>query len=152
MGAVRGVAGYSEFSARLIPGNAGHGTLPRCATFTGTYSRLLGDLVSACYPSNRVWIAAHEQGIRLAEERKRGALFYTLDDMKLELTLRIVLERPPKGVDFGLQKGRGSAYETVQKQRSKESDLVFTFIVEAKAESKAALPSLHGPFVQGPPG
>ena len=94
---------------------------------------------------------AHEQGIRLAEERKRGALFYTLDDMKRELTLRIVLERPPKGVDFGLQKGRGSTYETVQKQRSKESDLVFTFIVEAKAESKAALPSLHGPFVQGPP-
>src|SRR5258708_7459086 len=63
--------------------------------------------------------------------RKRGALFYTLDDMKRELTLRIVLERPPKGVDFGLQKGRGSAYETVQKQRSKGSDLVFAFIVEA---------------------
>jgi len=92
-----------------------------------------------------------ERRLLLAEERQRGAPFYTLDDMKLELKLRIVLERPPKGVDFGLQKGRGSAYETVQKQRSKESDLVFTFIVDAEAESNAVVPTLRGPFVQGPP-
>jgi hypothetical protein len=37
--------------------------------------------------------------------------------MALELTLRIVIEQPPAGVDFALQKGSGSAYETVQKQR-----------------------------------
>lgn len=37
--------------------------------------------------------------------------------MERELTLRIVLEKPLAGVDFGLQKGRGSEYETIQKQR-----------------------------------
>jgi hypothetical protein len=58
------------------------------------------------------------------------------------MMLRIVLERPPEGVDFGLQKGRGSAYETVQKQRSEGKDLVFEFAVG---------PAFVGPFVQGPP-
>jgi Family of unknown function (DUF5990) len=70
--------------------------------------------------------------------------------MERELTLRIVLEKPPRGVDFGLQKGRGSAYETIQKQRSTGNDLVFTFTVGVKAGSKAAEPALLGPFVQGP--
>jgi len=32
--------------------------------------------------------------------------------MKQELTLKIVLENPPSGVDFGLQKGSGNKYET----------------------------------------
>ena len=63
-----------------------------------------------------------------------------------ELTLRIVLERPPKGVDFGLQKGRGSVFETVQTQRSSGKDLAFQFSVGVKG------PSLVGPFVQGPAG
>jgi uncharacterized protein DUF5990 len=71
--------------------------------------------------------------------------------MERELTLRIVLERPPKGVDFGLQKGRGSAYQTVQKQRSKGNDLIFTFTVGIRAEGTVASPALLGPFVQGPP-
>ena len=70
--------------------------------------------------------------------------------MEPELTLRIVLEKPPKGVDFGVQKGRGSEYETVQKQRSKGNDLVFAFTVGVKAGSKTAAPILFGPFVQGP--
>jgi hypothetical protein len=56
-----------------------------------------------------------------------------LGDMDRELTPRIVLERPPGGVDFGLQKGRGSAYETVQTQRSEGSDLSFEFSVHVKA-------------------
>jgi hypothetical protein len=34
--------------------------------------------------------------------------------MARELTLRIIIEQPPPGVDFGLQKGSGSVYETVQ--------------------------------------
>ena len=71
--------------------------------------------------------------------------------MEHELTFRIVLEKPPAGVDFGLQKGRGSAYETVQKQRSGTSDLRFEFSVRAKAGAKGAAPNLLGPFVQGPP-
>jgi hypothetical protein len=71
--------------------------------------------------------------------------------MEQELTFRIVLEKPPAGVDFGLQKGRGSAYETIQKQRSGTGDLHFEFSVRAKAGAKGAAPSLLGSFVQGPP-
>ncbi|HET6891187.1 MAG TPA: DUF5990 family protein [Pyrinomonadaceae bacterium] len=67
-----------------------------------------------------------------------------------QLTLRIVLERPTAGVDIGLQKGRGSDYETVQTQRSKKEDLSFEFNVEVK-EGKDGLPNFLGPFAQGPP-
>jgi hypothetical protein len=72
----------------------------------------------------------------------------TMDD---ELTLRIILEKPPAGVDFGLQKGRGNDYETIQKQRSKGKDLIFEFPVKVKAGGKEA-PGFLGPHVQGPPG
>ena len=58
------------------------------------------------------------------------------------LNLRIVVERPPAGVDYALQKGRGNSYETVQKQRSADGDLVFELSVQWK-EGPA------GPFVQG---
>ena len=71
--------------------------------------------------------------------------------MELELTLRIVLEKPPADVDFGLQKGRGSDYETIQKQRSKRQDLYFEFTVGVKAGRQDAEPILVGPFAQGPP-
>jgi len=71
--------------------------------------------------------------------------------MERELQLRIILEKPPKGVDFGLQKGRGNDYETVQTQRSIGKDLTFEFTVGIKADSKVAAPTLRGPFVQGPP-
>ena len=69
-----------------------------------------------------------------------------------ELTLRIVLEQPPKGVKFGLQKGRGSAYAAIQKQLSEGNDLSFEFSVLVKAAGKADVPALAGPFVQGPAG
>ena len=72
--------------------------------------------------------------------------------MEHELTFRIVLEKPPANVDFGLQKGRGSDYETIQKQRSKAKDLYFEFPVRVKANQKDAIPGFLGPFVQGPPG
>ena len=71
--------------------------------------------------------------------------------MESELTLRIVLEKPPADVDFGLQKGRGSDYETIQKQRSKAKALQFEFTVGLKPGQKDALPTFHGPLVQGPP-
>jgi len=68
-----------------------------------------------------------------------------------ELTLRIVLEKPPGGIDFGLQKGKGSVYEIVQKQRSKSgSDLTFEFTVRA-TESAREEPNFLGPYAQGPP-
>ena len=70
--------------------------------------------------------------------------------MEQELTFRIVLESPPPGVDFGLQKGKGNDYEIVQKQRSSKGNLNFEFDVRVK-EGKDGSPTLLGPFVQGPP-
>jgi Family of unknown function (DUF5990) len=69
-----------------------------------------------------------------------------------EVTFRVVLQAPPAGVDFGLQMGRGSAYETVQKQRSRGQDLYFEFSVAVTAATKMAAPDFRGPVVQGPPG
>ena len=70
---------------------------------------------------------------------------------KSELKLRIILEQPPKGCDFGLQKGRGSVYEIVQTKRFTGKDLIFEFTVGVKPDGKAS-PDLAGPFVQGPAG
>ena len=67
-----------------------------------------------------------------------------------EVTCRIVLETPPPGVDFGLQKGRGSIYETVQTQRSSGQDLRFEFSAELRGTGAA--PDFRGPFVHGPAG
>jgi hypothetical protein len=71
--------------------------------------------------------------------------------MPREITLRIVLEQPPKDVDFGLQKGRGSAYETTQKQRSAGKNLTFEFTPAINKGISDAMAALSGPFVQGPP-
>ena len=68
--------------------------------------------------------------------------------MNQELTLKIILENPPPGVDFGLQKGSGSKYETVQKQRSTNKDLEFQFTINVRY--KDASPNFLGAFVQGP--
>jgi hypothetical protein len=69
--------------------------------------------------------------------------------MNAHLRFRIVLEKPPAGVDFGVQKGRGSAYETIQTQRSVGSDLRFEFTIEARGTTKGSQPDFRGPFVQG---
>jgi Family of unknown function (DUF5990) len=69
-----------------------------------------------------------------------------------EARLRIVLELPPKGVAFGLQKGKGSAYETVQTQRSTGPDLVFEFSIGVRPSTHRDVPAFSGPFVQGPAG
>jgi hypothetical protein len=71
--------------------------------------------------------------------------------MQHELILRIVLLKPPAGVDFGLQKGRGSTYETIQNQRSADKDLYFEFKVSLKPKEDP-IPDFLGPFVQGPTG
>jgi hypothetical protein len=54
----------------------------------------------------------------------------------MDLTLRIVLERPTAGVDFGLQSGHGNAYEIVQKQRSSGKDLKFELTIPVKPGRK----------------
>ena len=70
-----------------------------------------------------------------------------------ELRFRIVLEAPPAGVDFGLQIGRGAAYETVQTQRSTGKHLSFEFTLGVRAARRetSAPPDFQGPVVQGPP-
>src|SRR5215510_8998321 len=69
--------------------------------------------------------------------------------MEQELNFRIILEDPPPGVDYGLQKGGGNDYEVIQKQRSKTGDLKFEFSARVK-EGKDGQPVLLGPFTQGP--
>ncbi|MBN9663327.1 MAG: hypothetical protein J0H49_34320 [Acidobacteria bacterium] len=72
--------------------------------------------------------------------------------MQQTLNLRIVLLNPPAGVDFGVQKGRGGAYETIAKQRSIGGDLAFEFTVDLKPGSLPGEPDFAGPIVQGPRG
>lgn len=69
--------------------------------------------------------------------------------MNPEITIRIILESPPAGVDFGIQKGKGNKYETIQKQRSNNKDLCFEFKVSVKV-FQTALHDFAGPYVQGP--
>ncbi|GAB4010441.1 hypothetical protein EXU85_07785 [Spirosoma sp. KCTC 42546] len=72
--------------------------------------------------------------------------------MDQELPLRIILKNPPAGVDFGLQKGSGNHYETVQIQQFDSQDLEFDFTVRVKGnQDKDPQPTILGPFVQGPP-
>ena len=70
--------------------------------------------------------------------------------MESEITLQIILIKPTPGVVFGLQKGSGSNYETIQKQIPKSNDLSFTFMIKVKGDrSKEKLPKFSGNFVQG---
>ena len=69
--------------------------------------------------------------------------------MSQEFSLRILLQSPPTGVDFAIQKGSGNKYETILKQRSSENDLVFEFIVSVKV-GKTSSYDFTGPCVHGP--
>jgi len=69
----------------------------------------------------------------------------------MELPLHIVLQAPPSGVYFGLQKGSGSKYETVQLQKSSSGDLYFDLTVTIRGDrAKDHTPRFGGPFAQGP--
>ena len=74
---------------------------------------------------------------------------YKFNKMDQVLKLRIILEKPPTGVDFALQKGSGNKYEIIQKQRADAQDLQFELSVNVKG-TKDTLPNLLGTFVQGP--
>jgi len=68
--------------------------------------------------------------------------------MDNELRLRIVLEKPPADVDFGLQSGGGNNYSTVQRQRSGTQDLNFEFSVGVKMKDGGEV-DFRGQYVQG---
>ncbi len=70
----------------------------------------------------------------------------------MDLTLRIILERPTADVDFGLQSGHGNAWEITQKQRSTGKDLKFELTMTVKPGRNDSLPHFSGQFVQGPAG
>lgn len=69
--------------------------------------------------------------------------------MNEEINLCVMLQGPVEGVHFGLQKGSGATYETVQVQQAAGSDLVFTLTVKVKT-GKDGQPDFSGTFVQGP--
>lgn len=71
-----------------------------------------------------------------------------LNPMEHELALTIVVENSVTGVDYGLQKGRGNDYETVQTQRAENTDLRFEFTVRVN-QGKDGKPNFLGPFAQG---
>jgi len=68
-----------------------------------------------------------------------------------EITLRLLLEKPTAGVDFGLQEGRGNPYQVIQKQRSDGHDLAFEFNLTVRT-GKTGAPDFAGPIVQGSAG
>jgi hypothetical protein len=70
---------------------------------------------------------------------------------KTEIILRLTLEKPTAGVDFGVQKGRGRPFTIEQKQRSSGRDLKFEFPVVVKT-GKDGGPDFAGPHVQGSAG
>jgi hypothetical protein len=70
--------------------------------------------------------------------------------MTKEITLRIILQGPILGVVYGLQKGKGAKYETLQKQTADSTDLIFQFTVEAKSGDDGRI-ILLGPYTQGTP-
>jgi hypothetical protein len=71
--------------------------------------------------------------------------------MQTVLPLRIILEKPPAGVDFALQEGKGGAYRPIQTQQSDGGDLTFDCTMAVKDNREDGQPSFLGPLIQGPP-
>lgn len=68
--------------------------------------------------------------------------------MNSQLTLRIVLEKPTIGVDYGLQEGKGTNFKTVQTKRSNGENLKFGCIIKVKFSDKN-IPVFLGAFAHG---
>ncbi len=70
----------------------------------------------------------------------------------MDIKLYILLRSPTPGVDFGIQKGGGSKYETVQTQRSDGHDIKFSIIIQLKnGLQKIHEPRFTGAYIQGKP-
>ena len=70
-----------------------------------------------------------------------------------DIVVRIVLVSPPVGVDYGIQKGSGSDYQTLFLQRptNPRAQIVFDVPITATDTRPDGLPNFTGPFVQGKP-
>jgi hypothetical protein len=71
--------------------------------------------------------------------------------MKIDVPLRIVLIAPPTEIVYGIQRGRGSAYEVAFAQQPTQGDITFEFTIVA-SEGKDGAPNFLGEYVQGPAG
>jgi hypothetical protein len=69
----------------------------------------------------------------------------------VDITLQVNLEATPPGVHFGIQKGSGSHYETIQSQCGNEKTLNLECTIRVKKDQNGHI-DFSGPFVQGPPG
>lgn len=66
----------------------------------------------------------------------------------MEVSFRIVVLEPPRGVVFRLQRGRS---ELVPPSKEGGNALTFDFALRAEQGSDGVHPRLLGPFAQGPP-
>ena len=71
--------------------------------------------------------------------------------MTSEVPIRLVLINPPPGVDFGIQRGRGTKYEAVFVQQRTRRDISFDFSLAVADNRKNGQPNFLGVFAQGPP-
>ena len=65
-----------------------------------------------------------------------------------EVSLRILVRRPPRGVAFALQRG---AAELIEPRVASPDALVFDFTVRVGTTAVAGAPRFLGAFTQGPP-
>ncbi len=70
---------------------------------------------------------------------------------EIVVPLRIVLVDPTRGVDFGIQEGKGNDYKPIQVQRSKAGSLQLECIINVKGDRIIGPPNFVGPIAQGPP-
>ncbi len=69
--------------------------------------------------------------------------------MDREVTLKIILENPTPGVDYGLQEGKGTDFKTIQTKRGNGENLEFEFSVRVKIADDN-IPVFLGSYAQGP--
>jgi hypothetical protein len=69
------------------------------------------------------------------------------DSKQPELPLRIIVDNPPRGVTFQMQRGRG---ELIPPIHTTTAALIFEFSVRV-GQRPTGEPNFLGPFAQGPP-
>jgi hypothetical protein len=69
----------------------------------------------------------------------------------IDITLQIALKATPPGILFGIQKGSGSTYQTMQTQIGNGKTLFFEWTIRIKKDQNGQV-DFSGPIVQGSPG